>query len=101
LAIVRGGGPVNLVLLGIMQSLVARTDPLIESGPDGGFRVALFVDEPSNFEFPFRTVLGNLVEKLKASGNDARLELPPQVQGEDFVDGRLLFADAAYVAGNV
>ena len=75
-----------------MKSVTVKSPPLFKGSPATGFEATLFLsDEVFDYGIPFREVLANLVKDLQASGASAGLDLPPNMDNEDFVTGKLLW----------
>lgn len=72
-----------------MSKLALREPAEIEPDREGGFHVALVLAEPFDYDYSFRGVLEQLVQKLNASGQPANLELPLHTEREDFIFGSL------------
>ncbi len=77
-----------------MKNVVVKSTPTIKPETDGSFSVTLVLTDGFDYEFPFRGLLGDLVEALGLSGKEAKVELPAPFEDEDFIDGRIIWGDS-------
>lgn len=68
--------------------------PAIEPEQGSGYQLCFWVLDPFNFDTPFRGMLDEIVIALGLD-RDKHLSLPAFAQGEDFVEGTMLFQDAS------
>lgn len=68
--------------------------PAIEPEPGSGYQLCFWVLDPFNFDTPFRAMLDEIVTALGLDP-DKHLSLPAFAEGEDFVEGTMLFQEAS------
>lgn len=67
--------------------ITVRLPLVVQPAHHGTWQVAFWLGEPFDAAIPFRSVLGEIARVL---GPTAFLDLPPFVEAEDFIDGRLV-----------